>query len=71
MKPQNKFIQSWQQAVENYGAVNIAIKARLDVRTIKNATQGKDIDPATFEKINAAIVYLKAKEKRTLKQLEE
>lgn len=71
MKPQNKYLTAWKEANQNYGTNAIAIKARLDVRTIKNAIAGREIDPATFEKINTAIVSLKARDKRLLKKLGE
>ena len=58
MKPQNKFIQKWQEA-------------KQDVRTVNNAIKGNEIDPSTFEKINKAVLKLKSNSKKILKQLED
>lgn len=70
MKPQNKFIQKWQEAKQEFGASELARTANLDLRTVNNAIKGNEIDPSTFEKINKAVIKLKLNSKKILKQLE-
>lgn len=70
MKPQNKFIQKWSEAKQEFGASEIARTAKVDVRTVNNAIKGNEIDPSTFEKINKAVLKLKTNSKKILKQLE-
>ena len=70
MKPQNKFIQKWQEAKQEFGVSELARTAKVDVRTVNNAIKGNEIDPSTFEKINKAVLKLKSNSKKILKQLE-
>ena len=70
MKPQNKFIQKWADAKQEFGVSELARTANLDLRTVNNAIKGNEIDSSTFEKINKAVLKLKLNSKKILKQLE-